>query len=345
MPDPTPSSILRRLFYGADGLRAGWSLLLFLLLLAAFGRSLSTLNHHLHFLPKAALAAKEMTPRTTAIGDGLQFAAIAFAALIMARIERRPFARYGLTLRRALPDFAAGLAWGLLILSLLIATLYLTHAIAFDRPALHGLTALASALQWAGAFLCVGLAEEFISRGYLQFTLARGIAGLTRALAPTNRHAHLIGFTAAAFLFSVCLFMAGHIGNSGETPWGIAAVGLAGAVFAFSLYRTGALWWAIGLHTAWDWAQSCLYGTPDSGIAAAGHILTSHPTGPALLSGGATGPEGSLLVVPTLLLVALVIHLTLPKRNPGAPAFDGFTVDPGDTPPDPPARPRNLHST
>ena len=178
------------------------------------------------------------------------------------------------------------------------------HAIAFDGLALHGAPALAFGLKWALAFLCVGLFEEFLTRGYLQYTLARGISGLTRFIAPTSRHAHAIGFWVAAFLFSVCLFMSGHIGNPGETLPGILAVGLAGAVFAFSLYRTGTLWWAIGMHAAWDWAQTFFYGVSDSGIAATGHLLGSHPTGRTLLSGGSTGPEGSLLVLPTLLLLA-----------------------------------------
>ena len=232
----------------------------------------------------------------------------------MSAIERRPFARYGLSLKRGLPDFLTGLLIGLGALSTLIAALWLTHAIEFTGLALQGTSAIVAALKWAAAFLLVGLAEEFATRGYLQFTVARGVAGIARAFNQNSRHAHAIGFWVAAGLFSVLLFMAGHLGNHGETPWGIAAVGLAGVTFAFSLYRTGTLWWAIGFHAAWDWAQSCLYGTPDSGLRAQGHLLASHPTGPALLSGGNAGPEGSLLVIPTLLCVILLIYVTLPRR-------------------------------
>ena len=129
--------------------------------------------------------------------------------------------------------------------------------------------------------------------------------------------------------------MAGHLGNKGETAPGIFAVGLAGAVFAFSLYRTGSLWWGIGIHTSWDWAQTYFYGTADSGLIAVGHLFNTRATGPVLLSGGSVGPEGSVFVIPTLLLVALVIHLTLPKRtypltpDQSAPAIPGA---PGLTP-------------
>jgi uncharacterized protein len=48
-----------------------------------------------------------------------------------------------------------------------------------------------------------------------------------------------------------------------------------------------------------------------------GHLLSAVPVGSPLLSGGTAGPEGSILVIPTLLVAALVIHLTLPRRDSG----------------------------
>ncbi len=314
-PETSPRN---HIFFGDDGLRAGWSIALFLApFLTLFGLALLALHYHL--LPGSSRSHStgpiQLTPTLAIAGEGIQFTLFAIAALAMSLIERRSFARYGLTLRRMLPDFAAGLAWGLLMLSLLIGTLRLTHHLSFDGLALHGLPALTYALQWAFAFLLVGLFEEFLFRGYLQFTLARGIAGIVRTLSPENTHAHLISFWLSAFLLSGCVFAYTHTSNNGENPAGILAVALAGSVFAFSLWRTGSLWWAIGFHTAWDWAQSYLYGTPDSGNLVQGHLLATHPTGSPLLSGGSAGPEGSLFVIPTLLLAGLVIHLTLPRRD------------------------------
>ena len=54
--------------------------------------------------------------------------------------------------------------------------------------------------------------------------------------------------------------------HSGENPVGLFRVFLVGVVFTLALWRTGSLWWAIGFHMAWDWAQSFLYGVPDSGV-------------------------------------------------------------------------------
>lgn len=337
MPDEitaAPPPNLRRLFFGTEGLRAGWSLLLYGILVFLVVLLLSFAIKHSHIVPKAPKGNVDTPFYAVVIGESLQVLAYLIPAFILSRIEHRPFTLYGLATRRLLPDLLAGLLTGLLALSALVGTLLATHTIAFSGLALHGPSALAYAFKWLLAFFLVGLAEEFLFRGYLQFTLARGIVGLTRALSPGNRHAALIGFLAAAFLFSIVFFAVAHLGNPGENHFGIAAVSLAGAVFAFSLYRTGSLWWAIGFHTAWDWAQSYLYGTPDSGAHVVGHLLASHPLGRPWLSGGQAGPEGSLLVIPTLLLVALVIHLTLPKRYElGAPGSHGLTVGPGDTPP------------
>ena len=91
--------------------------------------------------------------------------------------------------------------------------------------------------------------------------------------------------------------------------------GLAALVFSLSLWRTGSLWWAIGFHASWDWAQSFLFGVPDSGTIVANRLFATHPLGSALLSGGSAGPEGSLFVLPAFLIACLVLHLTHPRRS------------------------------
>jgi hypothetical protein len=84
-------------------------------------------------------------------------------------------------------------------------------------------------------------------------------------------------------------------------------------VFCLSLWRTGSLWWAIGFHTSWDWAQSFLYGVADSGLMVQHHLMATHPEGKPILSGGATGPEGSIFIVAILALVCVIIVFTLPR--------------------------------
>jgi hypothetical protein len=88
-------------------------------------------------------------------------------------------------------------------------------------------------------------------------------------------------------------------------------------VFCLSLWRTGSLWWAIGFHAAWDWSQSFLYGVADSGLMAQHHLLATHPVGKPILSGGATGPEGSIFIVAVTGVVSLIILITLPRTRLG----------------------------
>lgn len=303
------------IFIGPEGLRAGWSLLLFvaLVFLLAFGL------RWVHPPSKTPPAAPSIESVRVAIGEAVAFLTLLVSAFIVSLVERRPFASYGLRGARMLPDFLKGAAWGLVMLSLLVGALALSGALVFDGVAQHGSAAFVYGVEWLVAFLFVGLLEEFLFRGFLQFTLARGVAGIVRAFSPGNPRARTIGFWVAATVFSVVLFALAHVRNGGETLLGIVSVSLSGLVFVYVLYRTGSLWWAIGFHTAWDWAQSFLYGVADSGQVSAGRLFATHPAGAALLSGGPTGPEGSILVVPTLLLTALVIYRTLPKR---ATAFD-----------------------
>jgi membrane protease YdiL (CAAX protease family) len=306
-PQPNP------IFFGDDGLRAGWSIALFLSPFLLIFALIQLMSRNQPAAPATA-ANLAVTPSAAIFGEALPFLFFAAAAFGMSRLERRAFTRYGLAFKRLLPDLAAGLAWGFVMLSLLIAALAATHSIAFDGFSLHGLQAFAYAIKWAIAFLFVGLLEEFLFRGYLQFTLARGISGIVSAISPRNPDAHLIGFWVAAFILSGGIFAYTHTSNQGETLTGILAVACAGGVFAFSLWRTGSLWWGIGFHAAWDWAQSYLYGTPDSGGLITGHLLATHPAGSPVLSGASDGPEGSILAIPALLLAALIIHLTLPRR-------------------------------
>lgn len=305
-----------RLFFGPEGLRAGWSLLLFFALLFVLGGAATRIAHLIH--PAQPHAARhDLPPGQSLLGEAIPFLVITLSTLIMACIERRPLRAYGLgATPRALPQFASGLAAGSILLAALVATLWLTHLLVFTGALLSGAPLLRFAAEWAAAFLLVGLFEEYALRGYLQFTLARGLGALLHRITDSP-HARVLGFWIAAALFSF-LFGFGHKSNAGESPIGLLSAGLIGLVFCLSLWRTGSLWWAVGFHAAWDWAQSFLFGVADSGTMIRFHLLASHPQGAPLLSGGTTGPEGSLFVLPTILLITLAIVLTL--RHTGWPA-------------------------
>jgi membrane protease YdiL (CAAX protease family) len=240
----------------------------------------------------------------------------------MSKIERRPNSVYGLGDSRMFSHFVSGLAWGITCLSLLILTLWKAGFLVFNGRLLFGSDILKYGAIWLTGFLLVGMLEEYLTRGYLQYTLTRGLAGFFQWAFKT-RHSAALGFWTAAVIFSI-LFFLGHTRNPGESPIGLLSVFLAGMVFCFSLWRTGSLWWAIGLHTSWDWGQSFLYGVPDSGLTIQHHLLATHAAGKPILSGGTTGPEGSIFIVGILALIVLIILFTLPRSHDGrtATAFE-----------------------
>jgi CAAX protease family protein len=284
-----PKRDMHWIFIGENGLRAGWGALLFLAIFIGFEILFGlTMGHFFrsHMNPKAPVG-----PGIALLEEAVQFLLVLLAAVIMAAIEKRRVSVYGYAGKAKSARFLWGLLWGFVAISALVAALWKSHLLTFDAPTLSGALAWKYAAAWALVFIATGLFEESLLRGYLQYTLARGI-----------------GFWWGALLLSV-LFGLIHKSNPGESPVGLFSAGAIGLVFCLSLWYTGSLWWAIGFHAAWDWGETFFYGTSDSGMAAKGHLLSEHPTGPLLWSGGLTGPEGSLLVIPLILAIALLMWL------------------------------------
>ena len=309
LPQQQQSHNWHFIFVGKDGLRAGWSILTFLTIVALLSAIVNAVVRHvLHHAPATA-SQKVITLSSTLIGDGLGFLLVAFAAFVVSLIEKRRFSSYGIG-RFRVGQFVSGSLWGAAILSSLVALLHLRGLLVLDGVLLQGSAALKWGFLWLLGFLCVGLFEDFLTRGFLQMTLARGLAGVAGVLGMGERGRQVLGFWLAVLLFSF-LFGFGHGSNPGESPIGLVSAGLIGFVFAFSLWRTGSLWWAIGYHMAWDWMQSFVFGVADSGLMMKQHLLASHPQGPVLWSGGATGPEGSVFVLGECVITGLVIWFAL----------------------------------
>jgi membrane protease YdiL (CAAX protease family) len=320
-----PQFPIRDIFIGADGIRAGWSVILFLTLFFALRFAAISIVHtleDLHHGPASHAAQSQpdtssgvpMTPAFVLLHEGVPFLCVLLATWFMGKIERRPTSAYGFRPQHRTRNFVSGLAWGVALLSLLVFLLHAAGLLVFDASLLSGSSVVRFGAIWLGNFLVVGLLEELISRGYLQFTLTRGFSGLYRWLGASQVNA--LGFWTAALALSFA-FGFDHRTNPGESPLGLLSAGLAGFLFCLSLWRTGSLWWAIGFHASWDWAQSFLYGVADSGLMVQGRLFATHPVGRPFLSGGLTGPEGSLLLLPVMLVGVAVILFTLPRTNFG----------------------------
>ena len=346
-PDPWETRAVRWVFLGSQGLRAGWSVLAFVLLLSLFGFVVGFAFFKLHLVDQK----NHFTATAALFGELIPFLGMVGAAAIMALIERRrSLLAFNLTGPRRSFHFFEGLAAGFAALSLLVGAMAWGGWLHFGPIALSGGQIFNYAALWGGAFLLVGCVEEGIFRCYLQFTLTRGInfwwalgtvaviclrlllsakgngiwgvyiialLGLVPCLLLHLNKAEGSSFWQAAWVTST-LFGFIHTGNNGENWIGIFAAAAIGFVFVVSIRVTGSAWWAIGCHAAWDWAETYFYGTADSGMVAQGHYLTATPAGNALWSGGADGPEGSLLVIAVILLL-LVALLVLYGRARHAP--------------------------
>jgi uncharacterized protein len=342
-PDSPQEHDLRWVFFGPKGLRAGWSALIFLLLIRFF----------LPFLGTAVVALglirpeDSFTPRSALIGEIVSLVALLAATKIMSLFEERRILDYNLRDPRRLPHFFSGLVAGFAAVSVLVGALAWGGWLRFGPMALTGQQIFFYAAVWGCVFLLVGCVEEGTMRCYLQFTLARGInfwwaVGLESAMCGylllAARGENVWGvYTLALLGAGPCLalhlrktpgsrfwqaawvtstyFAFGHLTNRGENWIGILAAGAIGFVFCVNVWLTGSAWWAIGCHAAWDWAETYFYGTADSGLTAKGHLLTTWPAGAAVGSGGTAGPEGSVLSIAIILLLLVAVLVVYGRQD------------------------------
>jgi uncharacterized protein len=288
-PRPTRGK-LRRIFTGPEGLRAGWRILLFwVIFAAALAAGLWLMKRWIHASPASL---KSIPPRFLLLAECAPLAAMAVATFAIAKVEHRsPFA-YGLRDGAGVKRLVCGIASGFFAISVLVATLWSLGFLHLTAAESQGAVALKNGLAWALAFLMVALVEELTLRGYFQHALARKL-----------------GFWWATLITSL-LFGAIHGINQGETAVGLFMAMAFGFIACLSLWYTGSLWWVIGCHVGWDWGQSFVYGVRDSGLQTQGALLAAQPVGNVWLSGGNTGPEGSLFVIPVLIAMAALMWLS-----------------------------------
>ncbi|MGD0911965.1 MAG: lysostaphin resistance A-like protein [Terracidiphilus sp.] len=334
-------SVMGRVLLGPQGLRAGWSILfvacLFYVLRFVFGTIFFTVG--------LVDENSGKTAGSTILLELIPFLSMLGAVAAVAALEHRSLLSYNLAGPRRRANFLLGAASGFIALTALIGALGLGGWLRFGPQALSWLSAFSYAALWGCAFLLVGCVEEGLFRCYLLSTLTRGL-NFWWALAAVGgmcawRLFHgssgsgangvyfiaALGFfaclylhqrakagTAAAFWQAAWVTSTGfgliHTYNHGENAIGIFAAAAIGFAWCASVRLTGSALWAIGCHAAWDWGETFFYGTADSGLVPHGHLFTTAPEGNPLWSGGADGPEGSLLILGAIVLIVALIFAT-----------------------------------
>lgn len=101
-------------------------------------------------------------------------------------------------------------------------------------------------------------------------------------------------------------FAAAHAGNSDVTPLALLNIFLGGVVLVLAYERHQRLWMPIGLHLGWNLMSGPILGYEVSGFAPGQSLLVTVVTGPAVVTGGGFGIEGSV-VMTGMEVAALVV--------------------------------------
>lgn len=185
--------------------------------------------------------------------------------------ERRSVAE--LDVRRAAFDLLLGLGAGTVLMTAIIAALWLSGWVSIERSVVDRVAlALRDSIR-------SGVLEELVLRLVIFRLLWRAV-GIWPAL------------LAAALLFGVL-----HLANPDSGPFAAACL-IAGEGVGIGLYLlTERIWASIGMHAGWNFTQGWIFGAVVSGttdIAGGPLVLKPIPGVPDVLSGGGFGPEASL---------------------------------------------------
>ncbi len=285
---------MRTLFFGPNGVRAGWRFLAYLLLLVGLDLALG-----LFAIPPAAAALRlpsGLTAQAMLLSEIFEGLAVFGATAVFAALERKRIDAYGLPVRLAFGKrFWEGTAIGVVTAGAVAGAMIASGAMTVDGLALHGTALLETALIWLVAMLLVGINEEYMFRGYPLQALTRGM-----------------GFWPAAILLSL-LFGAAHLTKSDENAIDITNIVLLGLLLCFTLQRTGSLWLAVGFHFSFDFMQFFVIGTRNGGAQPVGHLFNVSFPGPAWANGGPLGTEASYFMLPMIALTFLYIALRFRK--------------------------------
>lgn len=230
----------------------------------------------------------------------LPFAGMGTAIWAWSRfVERRSLATMGLTDTQGSRKYLAGLAIGVGMMVLAVASIWLAGGYVSNDvlPAFSSPGSLFWIVMLLLGFIFQSGVEEFIFRGWLLSTA-------------TRRWNVVAGFIASSVAFAFLHF-------SPHQPIGITILAFIFGLFACTwAWRAGSIWGVMGWHAGWNWIAGVGFAVPITGfdMHLPALLVQLTPSGPNFLTGGREGPEGSVLTM-GLLATATLILLVWPRGS------------------------------
>ena len=233
---------------------------------------------------------------------GLALGMFAVYALLVLGLEARAPTELGL--KTAAPNLAAGVGIGAGLFVSVYVVLGLMGVVRIEGFA--GQAGVWVAL--AGA-LAAAVGEELAIRGGL-FRVVEDMAG-----------------TLVAVLVSAAIFGLLHAANPGANLVSSVSIALeAGVLLGLAYALTRSLWLPIGLHFGWNFTEGGVFGAAVSGGQSHGMIKAA-VVGPDLLTGGAFGPEASVVAVVLSLLLSAAMAWLVVRRDQWKPLTFRLRLD------------------
>jgi membrane protease YdiL (CAAX protease family) len=198
---------------------------------------------------------------------------VSLYALLVGWLERRDVLE--LHLKRGLPLLGIGLILAIAMFAVVYAVLFGAHAATWQ-----GFGTVQWLLPMAAMAILSGVCEEMLFRG--------GIYRITEDMFGTG----------AALLISGALFGLLHLGNPHASLLaGLAIAVEAGILLGAAYAATRNLWLPIGIHIGWNFAEGGIFGAAVSGGFGGRGLFQIPLAGPDWLTGGAFGPEASVVTL------------------------------------------------
>lgn len=211
------------------------------------------------------------------------------------KFEKRPITSLGIRKKNFLKEYGIGSIIGLLMISATFLIPFLFGAVSIKLNP-NGISPLI--ILFLLAFIVQGAGEEIFFRGYYMITVARDY-----------KIATAIGVT--SILFSLL-----HSNNDGYGALPFINILLFSIFIGIYVFKRGDIWGACAIHSMWNFAQSCVFGSNVSGISNVPSIFVLDvKENMTLASGGSFGLEGSIATTIIMLVAISLIFFLKTKKG------------------------------